>query len=87
MFWKKKSSQTTSLDARGQSGDTILEQKNSVHVESDSMELSFSCHLDPDLGVSNRNTLNELVALLMSSTKQMHKKEKEDKLLNMANTF
>ena len=62
--FKKKSSQTNSLNnARRQPEDTILEQENTVHIESDS---SGACNLissqpDPDLDISNLSDSHELV--------------------------
>ena len=72
--FKKKSTQTTSLNnARRQPEDTILEQENTVHIESDSSGACnlISSQLDPDLDTSNLSDSHELVhspeVLLVSS--------------------
>ena len=77
-FKRKNSSQTTSQNnARRQPKDTILEQENTVYVESDSSGVytHISSQPDPDLGISNLSDSNELlhspvVPLLLSPKKE-----------------
>ena len=62
--FKKKSSQTTSMNkSRRQSEDTIHEQENTVHIESDSSGACkhISSQPDPDLDISNLSDSHELV--------------------------